>query len=95
MNDDDVSLELIAEDEARSQVEYYLKNRYHEFEKIKIESCALTGTGPHKIYNFRGTIILKSRSTLERFVAAKSAGTYQFEFEISAVDGQIINYIFT
>jgi len=95
MNDSDATPELISEDDARDQVETYLKNRYHEFDKVKFASCTLRGTGTDAIYTFRGTIILKSRGTLERFVAEKSAGKYQFEFEISAADGHVINYVFT
>ncbi len=95
MNDSAASPELIPEDEARYQVESYLKSRYHEFEKIKFDSCELCQSEPDKIYRFNGTIMIKSRSTLDRFVVAKTSSTYQFLFEISAVNGQIINYVFT
>ena len=95
MKDNAMSPELLPEDEAKHQVESYLKNRYNEFDKIKFDSCELRGEGTDSIYCFHGTIMLKSRSTLDRFVLEKTAGKYRFVFEINAVDGQIINYVFT
>lgn len=95
MNGGTDSAELIPQDEARYQVETYLKQRYHEFEKVKFDSVELIGTGDQTIYRFRGIVFLRSRSTLERFVMEKSAGRYQFVFDINATNSQIINYVFT
>jgi hypothetical protein len=72
MNENPASPELISEDEARGKVEQYLRQRYHEFDKVQFNS----------------------RSTLDRFVIERAAGFYTFTFEISAVNGQVINYVF-
>ena len=95
MNENPASPELISEDEARGKVEQYLRQRYHEFDKVQFNSCELSGYGAEQFFRFQGKIILKSRSTLDRFVMEKTAGFYSFIFEISAVNGQVINYVFT
>jgi hypothetical protein len=94
MNENLASPELISEDEARGKVEQYLRQRYHEFDKVQFTSCDLNGVGADQYYRFQGKIILKSRSTLDRFVMEKTAGFYTFTFEISAVNGRVINYVF-
>jgi hypothetical protein len=94
MNKNPASPELISEDEARGKVEQYLRQRYHEFDKVQFISCDLNGVGADQYYRFQGKIMLKSRSNLDRFVMEKAAGYYTFTFDMGAVNGQVINYVF-
>ena len=95
MNESCFSPELLTEDEARHRVEDYLRLRYHEFDKVTFSSCELNGSGADQYYRFQGRVILKSKSALDRFVMEKASGFYTFVFDIGAIDGRIINYVFT
>jgi len=85
---------LMPEDQARELAERYLRSRYYELEKVKFSACELTTIESDLAYRFQGTVFMKSRGIMDRFVFNKVNNSYRFKFDINAENGQIINYEF-
>ena len=82
---------LLTEAEAQQISERFLVAKYYE-SKINFTECHLLDKGDTQTYQLQGKITMHSRSTLDRFVASKSANQYAFELEIDAKQGKVINY---
>ncbi|MBN2462560.1 MAG: hypothetical protein JXB43_03045 [Dehalococcoidia bacterium] len=82
---------LLTEAEAQQISEKFLLAKYYE-SKINFTDCQLLDKGDIQTYQLRGKITMRSQSTLDRFVASKSANQYAFELEIDSKQGKVINY---
>ncbi|MBM4401414.1 MAG: hypothetical protein FJ045_05630 [Crenarchaeota archaeon] len=82
---------VTTESEAQQIAEKFLLTEYFD-SKINFNESQLITVDSGQVYHLRGTIIMRSRSMLDRFVGPKSANKYEFKIEIDAQQGQIVNY---
>jgi hypothetical protein len=82
---------LITEVEAQQIAGKFLLAKYYE-SKISFSGCQLIATSDSRVYQLHGELTMRSRSSFSRFVAPKSANSYEFKIEINAQQGQVINY---
>jgi len=82
---------LITEAEAQQIAEKFLLAKHFD-SKINFSGCQLIATSDSRVYQLRGELTMRSRSPMSRFVAPKSANSYEFKIEIDAQQGKIINY---
>jgi hypothetical protein len=82
---------LITEAEAQQIAEKFLLAKYYE-SKISFSGCQLIATDDNQVYQLRGELTMRSRSSFSRFTGPESANKYVFRIEIDAHQGKIINY---
>lgn len=82
---------MITEVEAQQIAEKFLLARHFD-SKSNFSDCQLTIIDGTQVYQLHGELTMRSRSPMSRFVAPKSANSYEFKIEIDAQQGKIINY---
>jgi hypothetical protein len=82
---------LLTEVEAQQIAEKFLLAKHFD-SKINFSSCQLIATDDSRVYQLRGELTMRSRSSFSRFTGPESANKYVFRIEIDAQQGQIINY---
>ncbi len=82
---------LLTEVEAQQIAEKFLLARHFD-SKSNFSDCQLTIIDGTQVYQLHGELTMRSRSPMSRFVAPKSANSYEFKIEIDAQQGKIINY---
>ncbi|HIE16996.1 MAG TPA: hypothetical protein EYP71_02235 [Dehalococcoidia bacterium] len=81
----------LTEAKARKIAEQFLFNQYFD-SKLDFTTCQLVDRDNVQVYELRGTMTMRSRNPMSRFVAPKTANQYQFRIEIDSHQGEIIGY---
>ena len=84
----------LTEAEARKIAEQFLLGQYFD-SKLNFTTCQLVNKDNIQVYELRGTMTMRSRNPMSRFVAPRTANQYQFRIEINAYQGEIIGHEIT
>ena len=83
--------ESLSADEAQRIGRDFIQDKYYRG-KVTINETKLVTEGAFPVYHCVGTIEMKSRGAMDRFVFTDAPCPYTFSVKVHALEGSIVSY---